>query len=353
MIAVLRRLSVRILPGFVVALSFGAAEAPAESVKIHRKFDTKSKHYVERSTDIIQKISGAGMPGGGPMEIKMHQLFGVEEKVEDGKLGKKALTITFERARQSMDMPMMGNIEYDSDDPDNEEAAPQLSSLLKPMIGEKLTMEITRDGKVVNFAGMDAIAKKISENATANPLWMQQKQRFTDRRARKEWGEDPLRMYPNKEVNVGDSWESTSEDEDPQLGTILSKTKYKLEKLTKEDGRQIAEISYATDISKIKDGEGDTGRAKMEGKSSGKAFYDAESGLIVRQEGEGETKLKMPSQAGELDIVIVSKSTMRHLSEAMRKQQKEEMAAKIAERKKAEEAEDDEDDDGEDEDEEE
>lgn len=335
----------RVIPVLGVVLGFGASALAAESLVIQRKYDPKRVNYLESKADITQKIKMPNMPNGGEMEIKIKQVFNIRENVEEGKLGKKAVKLTFDRAMQSMDSPMMGTMEYDTDDPDNEEWAPQLGQIFQPMIGETLMVEVTRDGKVVKFSGMDAIAKKISEKAVGNMFWQQMKGRYTDQRARREYGEDPLRMYPNKEVKVGESWEVVSEDEDPQLGLVIRKTRYTLEKIGTEDGRKVAVISSQTDISKGEGGEGDAAKAKVSGKATGKSLYDVDLGIVVRNETESDMKIKMAAQGNMMDINVLSSGVSRLMTEAERQKQKEEMAAKIAERKKAEEAEEEEDED--------
>lgn len=350
---------VRIAVVAIGSVLSGGAALQAESVLIQRKYDPSRPMFSEMKIDTVQKISAPGMPGGG-MEIKVSQLYCLKEKVKEGDGGRKIVTLTFDRAMQSMDMPMMGSAEFDSDDPDDPDGAPMLGVIYKNLVGESLTVEIDKEGKVAGFSGMDAIASKISEKASVNQFWMMMKSYFTDERGRGSYAEDPLRFYPNRSVKVGDTWESESTDEMPQVGKTQTKHQFKLEKLATEDGRKVAYITYTTRESLIpSEGEENEagGKKSVEGSSNGTAIYDIERGLIVRNTGEEKKKVVMPGQsmgggASEVTIEVKSKFISKVFGEEERTRQKEVTARKIAERKKAEEEEDeDEEDDDEDDDE--
>ncbi len=338
-----------LMAGLVAACCISSAAA-GESVLLQRKFQDGKTNYVHRTVDMVQKIGG--MPGGA-MEIKVRSIFGVIEKVKGAAGGKRIVTMTFDRAAQTMDMPMMGELEYDSYDPENEEAAPQLASILQPMVGEALTVEVSKDGKVVGFSGMDAINKKISEKAVANMFWSQVKRQYTDEKARKQWGEDPLLMFPNKEVKVGETWKARSVDDDPQLGVIAHEYEYTLDKITTDQGRKVAHISYKVQISKGESDEGEETPTKVGGGGSGQAVYDIDEGTVVRQTGQGHMDIKMPPPPGMpsepdqmMSVEISSKSLVRRLSAKEQEQERAEINKKIEARKKAAKEEDDEDSDG-------
>ncbi len=363
----LRRIS---LLGLLAALT--VSTAMAESVVIKRKFEAGSSHLFEMKTQATQEMSGMpNVPKGESMKMKFDTVLCRREQVKDGAMGKKEITATFDRAVQIFDMPMMGGtLEFDSDDAENEEAAPQLATIFGPMVGESIKYEVGRDGKVLNFSGMSEIAKKIDAKATMNMFWSQMKSEFTDKAGRRQYAEDPLLIYPGKEVSVGDTWTGISKQERPRIGTIVEKSTYKLDRIGTENGRKVAFISYTTDVSseggseekKPADAKGEEkkgGGSSVKGSGKGKAVYDIELGMIVSNESESKSDVRMSLSEmgggeGTMKINSTVKSNMRLLSEADRTKQKEEAAQKIAARKKAqeeEEAEDDEDDDEDEEDE--
>ena len=346
----------------LVAL-FIAESASGESILIKRKFESGSKHLFETKTGVTQVMSGLpGMPTGQEMEMKFDSLLCRQEVIKDGKMGKKEVTSTFDHWAHDWDF--MGNeLQYDSDDPDNEEAAPMISSIFSEMVGESYKYEVSRDGKVMNFSGMDEIVEKIDKKASMNMFWPQMKSQYTNEAGRRQFAEDPLLIYPNKKVSVGDSWTATSSEDRPQIGKIKHDYTYKLEKIATENGRKVAIISYTADVSGGDEGappsEGEEkggGKTEVKGTITGKAVYDVEQGLIVSDKSENKTSVKVPaskmggSGEGTVSFKTLVSSDSRLISEKDRARQKSEVAAKIAARKAAEEAE--EDDDYEDEDDE-
>ena len=118
------------------------------------------------------------------------------------------------------------------------------------MIGMSMTMEVDQAGKVVSFTGMDAINKKVSAEAVASMHWAQMQEEFTNERGRETWGEEPLRIYPNKEVKVGDTWKATSSVARPRIGEIVTDYEYKVEKIGMENGRKTVLIAVTGVVSK-------------------------------------------------------------------------------------------------------
>ena len=361
--AVLVLLAICILP---------TAQTLAESVLIKRKFDPAHKSYIESRTEVGQDISGLPWP---PMKLHSTELYGLWEKVESVADGKTKIVLTYDRAARDVESPMVGVIEFDTDDPENEEAAPEFRSILTPMIGMSMTLKVSKKGKAVSFTGLDAINKKISASAIASMQWEQMKDDFTDQRGKETWGEGLLRIYPNKKVKVGDTWQVSSSIVRPRIGTIVTEYQYKVDRIGKEDGRKVVMISYTAKVSKGPDAEpeadakgrssgkeepkkGDTKKhrakeddagkdnadkdsakkkdaeknggkqddakkgsglkSEISGSLSGKATYDVELGRMVRRSTEGLVNIKIPLSklipdmpAGEKPRFAVIKTTIK------------------------------------------
>ena len=286
---------------------------------------------------------------------------------------------------------MMGDIEFDTDDPEYEEAAPQLGVVLKPMIGMSMTMQVDKDGKVVSFTGMDAINKKISEEAVASMLWEQMKDEFTDEHARRSWGTDPLLIYPNKSVKVGDTWTGTSSFTQSRIGTIITDYRYKVDRIGEENGRKVVVIGVTGVVSRGPDAEADTDaepdsgstepgsdeggeqeqgtddeetkkalpETEANGSMSGTAVYDVKLGRIVKQDDEGNVEIRIPlarlipemgDSAGDQIATFKStvKSTFVIRTEDERNAEKAEARKKAEMRRKAEQEEEEDEEDEED-----
>ncbi len=366
-----------------------------ESVLIKRKYVPDRTSYIQSRTNILQDISGLPMP---PMKLQSDQLFGLWEKIKPTADGKTKVVLTFDRAARTATVPMMGDSEFDTDDPEHEEAAPQLGAVLKPIIGMALEMEVGKDGKIASFSGMDAIYKKVSQEAIASMHWEQMKEDFTNERGKETWGSGLLLIYPNKKVKKGDTWKATSSRARPPIGTVVTEYQYKLDRIGKEDGRKIAVISYTAKVSLQPDAEQATDakadgkpkttassdepdkketkkegaekkeaakdkelNAEVTGTLSGTANYDIKLGRVIKRNVDGQVDIKVPLSklmpnvpAGEEPKLAVFKITLKSdlsvLSEEDRNTQKAEARKKAELRRQAEEEEDDDDDDDEEDD---
>ena len=97
-----------ILIGVVQAgvLAFAAtAAATAQSVNLKSQFKPGSVCYVETEQEIDQKLSGGQFAAG--MTVRVHQVMGVEQKVEGATDGAVKVQMTYARIMQSIESPMM------------------------------------------------------------------------------------------------------------------------------------------------------------------------------------------------------------------------------------------------------
>lgn len=352
-----------------------AGTSLGQSVMLRREYAPGQISYIESETEIEQDISGLPMP---PMKLHMKQLYGLWEEVESATGDKTKIVLTYDRAARTVEAPMMGAVEFDTDDPDCEEAAPQLGVVLKPMIGMALRMELDKDGKAVTFSGMDAIHKKISEKAVASMHWAQMQEEFTDERGMETWGTGPLLIYPNKKVKVGDTWKASSSIVRHFVGTIVTDYQYKVDRIGMESGRKIVSISATGTVSGSahakKEADLEDHDSKEEGKKqneitqeeekkadpeaevsglvSGTASYDVELGRIVKRTSESKVDIKIPLSklmpnvpAGEepqfANFKTAIKRTTLILTKKERNAEKEEARNRAEMRKKAEEDDDD------------
>jgi len=355
-----------------------------ESVMLKRVCAPGRISYIENQVVIEQDISGLPMP---PMKFQLKQLYGLWEEVKSAAGDKTEIVLTYDRAARMSEAPMMGAVEFDTDDPDYEEAAPQLGVVLKPMIGMAVTMELDKDGKVVAFSGMDAINKKVSERAVASMHWAQMQEEFTDERGKETWGTGPRLIYPNKKVKVGDTWKASQSIERHMVGTIVTDYQFKVDRIGMENGRKTVSISVNGVMSAGADAKEDSDSkepaSKEEGKDendattdeakqpdpktvvdgtvTGTALYDVQLGRIVKRTSESHVDIKIPLSkvmpnlpAGEEPqfaiFNTILKGTTSILTEKERNAQKTEARKRAELRKKAEEEEDDDDDEEEDDD---
>ena len=236
------------------------------------------------------------------------------------------------------------------------------------MIGMAMTIEVDRNGQVISFSGMDAINEKVSAQAIANMYWEQMKGEFADARGKETWGAEPLLIYPNKEVQTGDTWEATTSVDRPPMGTIVTNYKFKVDRIGTENGRRSVVISVHGIMSVGEEEAAEPAETQpavppteVNGELSGTAIYDVERGLVINRTTKGNVNIKVPlaklipnlppsEEPRFADIKFDVNETTNVLTPQEREAQKVE-ARKRAEARRLAEEEEDEDEDEEEEDE--
>ena len=235
------------------------------------------------------------------------------------------------------------------------------------MIGMKVNMEVDKDGEIVSFTGMDAINKKVSEHAIASMHWDQMKEDFSDERGQERWGKEPLLIYPNRQVKVGDTWEGSISVDRPPMGIFVTSYKFEVDRIGIEDGRKSVVISVEGLVSAGPEGEGQPEKeqeagpkTEVTGSLSGTGVYDVELGQVVNRTIKGNVDIRIPlaklipnlpasEEPQFADFKIGLTETTRVLTRKEREAQKEEVRKRAEARRLAEEEEDEDDEEEDDE----
>ncbi len=324
---------------FVTVAGMVAAAASAEKLEIKRKFKPGSKRYLEDVWEVSQTVSS----GTRDAKIELSRFYGMWESEERTPDGNYAIELTFDRVAQDNNIPNMGTHQYDTDVPKEDEQATWLKPILDTMVGKSLRVVVNEDLKVLSFSGMDKIAEEISAEADGNFLWTYMRQEFTNKEARKFWGEAQFLVYPDKkEVEVGETWQNSLTEEDPRLGKVVTRITCKLEDIEKVDGRESGLITYSGTVGR--EGGGDERAAsapELNGKTSGKAVYDIRSGKISRLESITDMTLRVsgPGMPRPMTIHVVASESKKAMSPEERKAQREGAAGQTEQPRKAEEPE--------------
>ena len=315
-------------------LAFTAETVGGEKVLLKRKYVDGRRVYIERKLDTHRAITGLPIGDVDQLATELTGVWSETSSLDDGGV---RLELVFDRMARSLRDVDDGGLEYDTDDPENDEAAPQFKAILEPMIGMPVSMEIDKDGKVTAFTGLDAINEKVSQTATVSMHWQQMQRDFTDERGRKTWGEDPLLIYPDKEVEVGDVWEASASSDSPDLGAIAREHRFKAEKIGVTNGRKMLHISSSTKVSRVDSPEdGDGQKPIVEGTFTGKAVFDVELGMVVKRTSTGKLRVERPFPFGStvMKAALEMTSSVSVLKEADRRRQQLEARKKTEQRRR-------------------
>lgn len=300
--------------------------ATAQTVSLKSKFEPGKTCYVERATDIMQAVTG--VPGQGDMKINIKQVFGVLQTVESAAPDKGAkLKLTFDRVAMKSDFAMMDG-EFDSDSRNDNEMI-EFAEIYSPLIGMAVTLEIDANGKATAFSGGKALMDKIDQSAGQNMMADQAKRGLSDEQGKVNWGDSRLMLYANKDVKVGDTWKGGYTSRNPNLGELATSVDCRLESVGKEDGRDVAVVSYSGTVKQTE--EPKTGANGMlikleSGKVSGKAVFDVKQSQFVKDASDTEMKLtaegSMGDQKMQMSVELKQHDVTALLGQAEREKQK-------------------------------
>lgn len=322
----------------LVAMLIAATATPCaaqDTVLIKPSFKVGDVWYFEHKEDSKQKVSGQQAPSGGA-SFEYSYAIGLRQEVKAVENSEAVLELAIDRIAIDMPIPMMGRFTYDTDIKE-QQGTSGLSLMFDPIIGMKLTMRVDENLGVTAFDGVEAIIQKLQQSGR-HPLLRQILGLFI--KGRQSWGEEPLAMFANKDVKVGESWTKQLDVGAPGLGKIRMAYAFKLVRLSDkpDDAKAVVEFDVETslDMPVQQSGLYANVETKMEDAvSHGSYRFDTRTGQIVEMNQQGSLTLrmtKMPTtEAAEpvetMRLEQSSKRSMRMLSPEQRERERLSSAA--------------------------
>ncbi len=186
--------------------SVEAAQADTVTFELHLK--KGDRFAFVQSMDMTQDIDMQGMQMSTTMKMSSAYSYDVLDVREDGA---SVVRTKFGRVYGSMDNPMMGTIEFDSDkaaDESDNPMAAMVAGALTAMAGHQVEMTIAKNGDISELRGIDELVAAIME---ANPMaaGMGMDTAGVEKQIRQNM-ESMLGAFPHEPVAVGASWEKES-----------------------------------------------------------------------------------------------------------------------------------------------
>jgi hypothetical protein len=209
---------VRIL-ATIIALSLCSpaldTSAKTEDVKLSWKFKEGEVLRYRITQDMHQAISG---PADIEIESSVAQVIG--EKVKSISAdGLASLECTWEAVKVHMNLPMGGDVDFDSSRGDTAGTAPGALKAFAGLPGSKFEIDMKANGEVTEVRGVSDTMKKILEGGDAASKGMRDmmQRAFTDEAMKRYLGTTVL---PEKPVAVGDTWKRDTVFDMPPLGKL-------------------------------------------------------------------------------------------------------------------------------------
>jgi hypothetical protein len=325
----------------VCLLSAAGPAVGGEKMTIQPKWKAGQTHYLEFVDKATQKA--------GLMSATVGSTEGVWEKVD--KSSAEGTTITWSYDRSARSIEQMGQVlSFDTDMPE----AARNGDMLKPMsveyIGMPLKLDFDGQGRCTSLTGMSAILDKIAKSAGANPIFAQFRAGISDERVRHSMVDERMALYPDKPVAVGDSWEKSIAQTNPQVGGTIATYTIKFDRVSKENGREMAVLTYDAVVKPDPAAKGKPNPTGMVmgvagGSVKGTASFDPQLGAVVKQEEETRLTIEARSATASapdapplMTIEVNSTRAITLMNETQRKEQKAINTRKNEDARKAREA---------------
>jgi Family of unknown function (DUF6263) len=236
---------------------------------------------------------------GQKMQMDMSTYYSMDVKEDDGDM--KTITSIFDRFKMKMDVAGV-NIEVDTDKPvvgdmDSTNPLTMVNHLFGAIKGQRFTMKVNAEGKVVEVTGFKNMAQSIADSMglkeEQKAAMMEKFNKQFNEETTKQQFERFLYIFPNKEVKVGDSWQKSTIATGPMAGT------YNSTYTVKEIEGDMVTLEEKTKINS------DNEQMKLSGDVTGTLIVDSKTGLVVN--ADQEMSMTTSAAGSSIDIKAVTK----------------------------------------------
>ncbi len=259
----------------------------------------KGKGYdYELITNMDQEIMGKRMQ----MDISLYYSMDVTE--DDGSI--KTITSAINRFRMKVGMDMV-NVDIDTDKPlpslgeteDGKDPMKMLNSVFKAITGQKFSMKVDAEGKILELSGFENIASTIVdsmglEEKDRQEMMLKLGGQFNAEKTKSQL-ERIWYIFPNKQVKIGDSWQKKSQVEGDLGGDYTSNYK-----VTDIEGDMVT-LSENTTVESSED------QMKLKGDIQGTIVVDSRLGLVVNADQD----IKMTATTVGMSFEIKAKTKIK------------------------------------------
>jgi hypothetical protein len=299
----------------IAAALISSATLAAQDVTLRFKW-TKSEEIRYRTT-IQTDMQMSGMPGMGDMNVTMTMVQLTKMTVDDVAAdGSATLRNTYESIKMTMQIPMMGEVTYDSAAPPpagSNAMADMIGKSVGAMVGEAITMVVAPNGKVGKIDGLSRVAEKVKAATPGAGAPGMNTDSFFSEDAQRSAIEQSFAWMPEKPVRPGDTWKNEFKIPSP-LGSQVNTMVNTLKGQETVGGNNVARIATTGTIKPT--GEpGTMGPMTVtmgEGKSTGETLFDTKLGRVRKSTGTMTQPLSMRMSGPDgTDIAIqaVQKTT--------------------------------------------
>ena len=301
----------------IVAALVSSATLAAQDVNLRYRW-TKGEEVRYRNT-IQTDMLMSGLPGMGDMNVSM-TMVQINKLVVDGIAADGTATIrsTTESIKMTMNIPMMGEVTYDSANPQPAGSNPLVDSIgqsVGALVGETLTLAVAPSGKVGKIDGLAQLVEKVKKASptSGGAMGMGNMDSFFSEDAQRSTIEQSFAVMPDKPVKTGDTWKNEYKIPSP-LGSQVASYVCTLKDQLTLSGNPTARITTTGGV-KAAGAPGAMGPMTVtmgDGTSQGELLFDTKLGRVRKSTGTLTQPLSMRMSAPDgTDIALqaVQKTT--------------------------------------------
>jgi len=216
----------------VLTVLFVSAQAfSADKVVLRHVYKAGEKYLavISQDTDINQQPPGGGNPVAIKQTMRMDMSMNVLSVADDGTADVK---VTYDHVALKQDSPY-GKTDYDSADPGKKDANDPVLVGFKALLGQSLTMTITRRGEVKKVQGINKIIDAVLEQVPAGEQREAARRQVGQMMNEEHFSEQMSGLgvtFPEEAIGVGDAWDR---EQKMDLGfvNLVVKTNYKIDRM--------------------------------------------------------------------------------------------------------------------------
>lgn len=236
---------------------------------------------------------------GQPIQMDMTSYYSMDVKEDDGIT--KTINSSIDRFKMKIGAAGM-NLDIDTDKPlpslgetgEGKDPMKIINTLFGAIKGQRFTMKVDAEGKVLDVKGFEDMAKKIVDSigldeSEKEQMIQQFNKQFNGEKMKSQF-ERAWYIFPNKEVKIGDSWQKNTSLGVDEMGGGNYNSTYKV---TDIEGNMVT-LEETTAI------ESKRGELEMTGEIKGTIVVDSQIGLIVKADQDMTLRTKGEGKGFEI-----------------------------------------------------
>jgi len=214
--------------------------------------------------------------------------------------GKFRIEQSLDRLSVALDSPPAGRVQYDT----AQQAKPtgsakEIAAALDPLLATKLEITMTDRGEIVDAKPVQSSPPAAADPASSGPVPKESIQQLL---------RQPLAILPEKPVNQGGTWNTTSELE-TALGMATLTTTYRYTGPGDVDGHKLEQVAISAEL---KVAPSDKAKIKLkEHQQSGVVLFDATAGRVASTEQKQKLVTERPYRETTIVVTLDSKQTTK------------------------------------------